>query len=147
MNLQSELNGRIGKQPKIRISALMAPNWHAAKRRVAGSEYGGRGGCLLGVGARREDYRYQSWQFRSDGTPVPEMRDVLAILREHGAGRDHGRRTSGWREVDWLRLHSFYSTTAERSKRSLWTHGLSSSRPLDAGVAPARDAELIARRS
>lgn len=62
-----------------------------------------RAGKLLGVWVPSERaYRYPPWQFRSDGTPVPRMREILQLLRENGGVIDHGRRTSGWNEVEWF---------------------------------------------
>lgn len=62
-----------------------------------------RAGNLLGVWvASDRTYRYPPWQFDAGGTPVPQMREILRILREHGGGIDQGRRTSGWIEVEWF---------------------------------------------
>ncbi|HEX7324759.1 MAG TPA: hypothetical protein VF292_05345 [Rhodanobacteraceae bacterium] len=62
-----------------------------------------RDGRVLGVWVPSEqDYRYPPWQFRSDGTAVQELSDILTILREHGGVIDHGRRISGWNEIEWF---------------------------------------------
>lgn len=72
----------------------------AAKERVTREH---RDGSLLGVWIPGEQcYRYPPWQFRYDGTPVPQLRQILAILREHGGVVGHGRHTTGWHEVEWF---------------------------------------------
>lgn len=62
-----------------------------------------RQGKLLGVWVpTQRAYRYPTWQFRADGTPAPELAATLKLLRENGGVIDHGRRTSGWNEVEWF---------------------------------------------
>lgn len=45
-------------------------------------------------------YRFPLWQF-SEGTVIPQMRKLLAILRGP-RGVAPGQRTSGWEELEWL---------------------------------------------
>ena len=64
-------------------------------------------GRLLAVWILEEDgYRFPPWQFcsRTDGivTPIPEMAEILQLLREHRGVIDGGRRTSGWNEIEWF---------------------------------------------
>lgn len=67
------------------------------------SSDGRRAGKLLGVWVSSEHaYRYPPWQFRADGTLVPQMREILRLLREHGGVIDQGRCSSGWNEVEWF---------------------------------------------
>lgn len=63
-----------------------------------------REGALLGVymTGPTHHYRFPIWQFRPDGQPIPQMREILAILRDHGPFLDTDRRTTGWSEVAWF---------------------------------------------
>lgn len=63
-----------------------------------------REGALLGVymTGPTHHYRFPIWQFRPDGQPIPQMREILTILRDHGPFLDTDRRTTGWSEVAWF---------------------------------------------
>lgn len=47
-------------------------------------------------------YRFPTWQFLSDGRPVPQFAEILGILRELGPYLDENGRTTGWGEVEWF---------------------------------------------
>lgn len=64
-------------------------------------------GELLGVWSPNERrYRFPPWQFRTAASgvtsPIPEMVEILKLLREHGGVADGGRHTSGWNEIEWF---------------------------------------------
>jgi hypothetical protein len=62
-----------------------------------------RDGQLLGVWLPPEQaYRFPAWQFGADGLPVPQLAELLALLRGPGGMAVPDRRTSGWGEVEWF---------------------------------------------
>lgn len=66
-----------------------------------------RAGKLLGVyiALPIPSYRYPTWQFRSDGSPVDSLAEILEVLREWGPFQREQqglRRTTGWGEVEWF---------------------------------------------
>lgn len=62
-----------------------------------------REGDLLGVWIPSERaYRYPPWQFDHEGQPVPQLGQVLALLRGPGGMGSTDRHTSGWQEVEWF---------------------------------------------
>lgn len=60
-------------------------------------------GLVLAAWAPEEGgYRYPTWQFSSSGQLVPQMAEILRLLREPGSMASAVRRTSGWEEVEWF---------------------------------------------
>lgn len=58
---------------------------------------------LLGAWVPSERcYRYPPWQFRADGQPVPQLKEILHLLRGSGGMASADGRTSGWEEVQWF---------------------------------------------
>lgn len=47
-------------------------------------------------------YRYPSWQFDSQGKPLPGFHDILEILRDSKVFGEQGGRSTGWYEVEWF---------------------------------------------
>lgn len=60
-------------------------------------------GRLLGAWVPDEqDYRYPPWQFDRDGKPIPQLANILAILRQKWHLNRDGHHTSGWSEIAWF---------------------------------------------
>lgn len=62
-----------------------------------------RDGQLLGVWLPSEQaYRFPAWQFGGDGRAVPQLAELLSLLRGAGGMDTDDRLTSGWGEVEWF---------------------------------------------
>lgn len=63
-----------------------------------------RAGNLLGVYLPMpgDNWRFPHWQFRADGQPVEQLKEILRVMREKGHFYDSQRRTTGWGEVEWF---------------------------------------------
>lgn len=92
----------------------LARNWLTASQvnALLGSDVGDaselvnlrrREGYLLGAWAPGErSYRYPPWQFRPDGQPLQQLKEILRLLREAGGMTSTDGRTSGWKDVEWF---------------------------------------------
>lgn len=62
-----------------------------------------RAGQLLGVWLPSEQaYRFPTWQFGANRSPVPVLTELLSLLRGAGGMDAQDRLTSGWGEVEWF---------------------------------------------
>ena len=74
----------------------------AVARRVPDFENLRRDGRLLAVWVRElGEYRYPTFQFYSEGQPIPELKPLLQLLRTAIGDQDE-RLHTGWSEVEWL---------------------------------------------
>ena len=89
--------GMVDKQMGLTPEDTVQPTLVATRMRLNGD--------ILGVYMSRsgsDHYRYPSWQFDEEGKPIPQVREILSILRTHGPFLDEKERTTGWGEAAWF---------------------------------------------